>query len=77
MVDKGEGDLLVRLKEARFFHGFQRRIRHRQRAHAIRVIDLPETGTFFGAADLKPRLLLRRAYIQEEAIGVQGAMDAL
>jgi hypothetical protein len=77
MVDKWEGDFLFPLKEARFDHGFQRRIRHSQRAHAIRVIDMTETSTFLGATDLKPWLLLRGAYIQEKTIGAQGGMDYL
>ncbi len=77
VVDKWEGDLLFPLKEACFYHGFQRRIRHSQRAHTIRVIDATETGTFLGTTDLKRWLLLRRAYIQEEASGAQGGMDRL
>ena len=42
-----------------------------------RVIDATETGTFRRTTDLKPGLLLRRAYVQEEGIGAQGGMDRL
>ena len=77
MVDKWEGDFLFPLKEARFDHGFQRRIRHSQRAHSIGVMDVTETGTHLGVTDLKPWLLLCRAYVQEQATRAQSGMDHL
>jgi hypothetical protein len=77
MVDKWEGDFLLPHKEASVYHGLQRRIRYGQRAHAIRVMDVAETGTRPGATDLKPRLLRCRAYIHEQPTGAKGGVDHL